>query len=531
MILPNLRKIEKRRIGVAFYCLLILFLTYLTYGKGLLFSFWKDDWYFLWSALYEPKVLGSIWLHPGTTSEFFVLSRIFGTNVILWQHFGVVLRAMSSLAVAAMVQVIANSSVSGYLAGIFFASSLAGFEAVHWPSAHVVNLLVLFLCMGLRSWTLYLRSFSKTDLFLSLLFIIVGVFTDPWRALPIFLFMFIQTRLIRPLSRQSIAGVRILLFLLVLAIGGAYVSYGTTLSDGPLLYKLLVSGNGITFFVNKLYVVNYYCNSLFNMILGWVLPAPHYINEMSHSYFIRSRAVSGWLIVLFWLCVSYIQVRKHVLRKFIIYHFFVVWVLLFYLFHWLFEPRLIVAEPHRYLVVPSVGIAGFIAYFSARLRYRKLAYFLAVMFVTVNIVTVRKQLKNITEYRSKGVVESVWTTMDHAVSYDAEPKVFIYMGEEPIKTSVLDIPGAAPFALIRKLKEYKEIPIVTTNTDEIVRYLCDEKPKRELPAMTYDIADRIGLHNVYAFSIQNNGVLKDVSVVHRQRLIELARREKCNPEK
>src|SRR6266702_551351 len=75
---------------------LLLLISFVLFGRILKFGFIYDDSLLLWASKYHPEYFGIYWGHPSTVIEFLVLYRLFGTNALLFNAFGIFLRALSA---------------------------------------------------------------------------------------------------------------------------------------------------------------------------------------------------------------------------------------------------------------------------------------------------------------------------------------------------------------------------------------------------------------------------------------------------
>lgn len=103
--------------------IILLALAYLSFGRGLSYAFWEDDWRYLWFALHPLRYPIVAWLHPGTLIEFFLLIRLLGQNAFLWQHVGIILKAAAALGVMDMSAALFGSRAMSWIVGVVFVTT------------------------------------------------------------------------------------------------------------------------------------------------------------------------------------------------------------------------------------------------------------------------------------------------------------------------------------------------------------------------------------------------------------------------
>ena len=516
----------RRVVFLCLYCIFLVSLVYFTYGQILKFSFWKDDWILLWSGLYHPELFMGNWMHPATNIEFILLGRWFGENPLLWHLFGIMLRSAAAGSVALMIGKITKSVATGILSGILFATSAIGLDAVGWPSAHVVLVALSFLCLGFSFFIDYVRKPSGRTLVLFVFWTSVGILADPWRALPIVFLFWLFIALFGSARAKSFMRTMQIPSLVVLAIVVVLFS---------LWHREVIWGTRLAIFLShewqhplvvfrKMVLINTYGNSLYNLVTGWILVLAE---DGSTGVYNRVNALTGGIGVATVTVWSLVGIKKR--NKYArIVLFFVLWMLLFYLPNWLFEPAITVGATHRYLVISSVGFLGLIAYTATHMKPVFLAGLLTGCFIIANFVMVQQRLAFASRYRSAKVVDMIWDTIDHSVASTSEVNIFMYSGEDPLITYVLNLSGPAPFALRRTIDDPNLFPLITADTEKILYYLCSQHPMVSVLGKDVRLESGIPMSNVYAWDLTNDAVLTDISVQERTRLRNLAHQRGCS---
>ena len=167
-------------------------------------------------------------------------------------------------------------------------------------------------------------------------------------------------------------------------------------------------------------------------------------------------------------------------------------------------------EPaHRYLVLPSVGLVALLGYLVSKIKYKSLVVVVSAIIIVINITASYRLLSFENTYRSRDLTEHFWKTIDSSVPNDKTRSVFVFQGEEPVRTWTLELSGARPFALKRKISDAALIPMTTTDKEKIARSLCKSG---EFSSPT------IPLSHVYVWSVKNNGSITDISQEWRNAL-------------
>lgn len=475
------------------YVSLLATLVFITFGKALQFTFWKDDWLYIWNDLYVSHFLTPILLHPGTYTEIHLFSRLSGIHPFFWQLSGLILKILASISVSLMAREVTRSKKTAALSGIFFAISSSGLESTIWVSAHVLNILVILLSLSVYYQCRYLRNGARSNLLISVILLTGAIIDDPLRALPrliIFIFL-LRNRVTSWKPVIAATGV------IALSVG---ILMKSTIYSSPIFRYIKTNNHGIAGILSRVHVIGQYFNSLFNLMTNFIIPPSHYINEASHGLYNPLFARLGLVIVMlaFLLIVFLWRSNKTIgERIFVLF----LWMLVFYIPNWLSEPRIIATGNHRYLTVSNVGFIILISYALSFVKSRYIAAFLAAVFIVANVAAAHRELSGLSAYRSASVVNSVWNQIDMQVSTLPGQKLFMFTGEEPADTNIFVISQAVPFALKRKITEQKFIPFVTNDPAVAAQRLCK--------------SDSLTVNDIYAWEIHNDGSLKNLTGADR----------------
>ncbi len=496
--------------------IVLTILAFAIYSPALQFHFWKDDWHFLWVAIYDPLSSLTQRYHPGTSVEFYLIVRVFGQRVLAWQYTGIILRILASLSLARMTMKITKRVLAGILAGLFYCVTVLGFESVVWASAHIVAIVSIFLCLGMSFWIDYLTKKKKKFLFLALLFFLFGLISDPWRAFPVI--FFIHLSLYVCASKKLRLRLQMKMFALygIGACAGSVVGY---VSRKELFYSVIgnyVREHSLTFplVFLKLKIIGHYFNSLGNLIVGWIIPAVHEPLEISHAIYQRTHA----LVAIFCIAtVGIISIRLRRTQKNVvsIFVFFTAWILLFYFPAWMYDPRLITTQVHRYLAMPSIGFIILVAYVISLLSSGWIRFILVILFLIANIYASSQAISQVSFFRSYALNEYIWNTVVRGSSANTK-SILVLQGDEPLKTAIFFYHSAFAFALKANIGHVQNLPLVTEDNNQILSLMC-AKSDRQIP-----------LRALSAWYLHGDGNLIDNSNTYREQIRLMALSKNCS---
>lgn len=481
----------------------LFFLSYISFGKELSFTFTKDDWRLFWGSLYDLDVFRVYWLHPATPIEFLLFARIFGLHVFLWQLFGLFIRVALAFIVSLIMEKLSNSKLVGALAGIFFASTYTALESISFASTHTASLSLVFICLSFYY-------FLKKSFFLFLLFLYVGIFLDPLRALPILSVLPLWYVLTRG-NKSFHLSKKYLYYSLFMLTPLMFILYWGITHSGGSLFPIFLSQAQHDYFLplKKLHLLGNYFTSIGNLFLGWIIPVTQ--DPQNDSIYNRFIACVGLGIGAFLLLsLSLLIKRKSQTWRLIFFLNF--WLFIFYIPNWLFEPRVPIAGTHRYLVFSAVGFIGLIAFLIARLRNRSVIFLVSSVFIIMNIVTANRILSDESKYRAADIVNSLWENVDKDVALDKGKFIFVFSGDQLLVNQAIELSGGIPFALKRNISKKDDLPIITNDRNVILRYLCEKG---------------YPLDHVYAWEVKPSGMLRNYSIEERKVLQSLTVTKSC----
>ncbi len=168
---------------------------------------------------------------------------------------------------------------------------------------------------------------------------------------------------------------------------------------------------------------------------------------------------------------------------------------------------------HRYFGLSEIGFILLVAYILSRVRNRTVVAALTGIFILGNIITANRLLWAESQYRDAGRVNRFWTTIDASVGSVPKP-VFVFSGEEPLRTYSLALSGSYPFAIARGITGKADIPVVTDDPGGLERRVCDYT---------------MPLNYIFSFRVTNTGTLVDDSLPLRKAILIHAMDNGCVP--
>lgn len=511
-----------------FWILAIIFLSFASFWRVFSFGLWKDDWALIWASLSNTYYYHGYFNHPGTPLEFFLLSKLFGTQAFFWQSFGFLLHIFVSLLVGIFLEKLTNSKKVGMLSGIFFAATPIGLETIYFPSTQVIALAAIPFLLGLIYFLQLLSNSTRKNLFASLFFFLLALFLDPPRILPIIfllplvLFLKPQTKTIQTYKKFFLFFYPIIFIFLAVAISWWFTRYSLDTLIGKIIARHALT---LGFIFSKLHDFGHFFATIANLCIGLMYSIQQdNQNVAQYSRFFGYFGFAIFLLTLF-LCFIWIKSKKYFAGLTI---FFLGWMFLFYFPNWVSEPRAPMALAHRYVFLSGIGFIGLVAYFVAKIQNKLLYFFAVLFFLFLNIYQANRLLFLQSTYRNNTVIANMWEKVNADVATNDKNSIFMFFGKEPYLTQDIYLSGAMPFAYLRKdFTDPTQMPILTQNATQVLLYLCQPNQKIiNLYFVAYE-KKKISLHHVYAWHIANGGTLINISQKERKILQGLAAKTDC----
>lgn len=490
----------------------LLVLAYVFFARGLGYAFWQDDWRYLWLGLHPPAFPVIAWLHPATLLEFMVFVRAFGMDPALWQHAGIVLKAGAAFAVMDMAEVLFVSRMTAWIVAGIFVTWPLGMEAVNWPSAHVVNVEVLLFCEAVAWYVRYRR--GKKRLSHAARWFAAAFVADPLRSLalawvPLFLGSRMLLSRLRKMRRRTMAVAGIV----------ALCGFGlgiATVWPGFHRWREHSEGGGVIG-AHVLRSVVYAASMVWYLMTGWMRTIPHFFGTKNYGIFRPVEALFGIISILG--AVAYLWFHRKRIRQAWRYRVLacaVLWILVTAGIQWIGEPELIPGTAHRYMVLPSVGLALLFGWGISRLPPRVMAAAL-LMYVLIVWRTGAILFDEMDTYRLRTTDDALWQLIDRTVPERGLPPIIVMEGVQYTKANYAD-DYLAHFTLLRSARGITQTAQFTTDYDDVAALLCRN--------IGFPVQYRMS--DVYVFMVAAPDIVYDDSDAFREWLAaDPAVRERC----
>ncbi len=454
--------------------------TALSAWRILTFSFWKDDWYLLWVSLYHPSRFLSYWVHPGTPIEFFILTKLFGTDAILWQLTGLGIRVLLAFVVYLFIRQLTKSSGVGILSGLFIAAGYMGLDSISWPSGHVASIAAIITCLCVTNFLRYCQTSKKRTLIFSGLYLALGLLADPGRVFPIFIvlgFIFLHfwdknITFPRLFERKTF----LVFSICILAVLGFFLLWYQQFGTQSQLSSLVTAVyQEPSLFYSKIKTLGIYFASIGNLMIGWIIPIAEKPVDNTANY-MKWISLIGLSLFLFSLYALFRYIRTKTYFWFTV-GLLLLWIFVFYVPGWFVEQRAPMGGTQRYLVFSSIGLSAFIAYVSDRVRGG--IFVISLIFIIFNIFTANRILLAQSDYRSVKIVDNYWNTIGGAVEKKPERNSFFFKGLEPVKSNALVLFGSFHYGVLRRIPDSGSLPIFLDDPTFNLGEYCQKNIKEE----------------------------------------------------
>ncbi len=511
------------------YIAMLTALVFITFWQVLLFGFWIDDWPLLWGSLYHLPAIIRFFDHPISPIQFFILSHIFGTQSIFWYIYLLLLRVIVSYLVSIFAYKVTNSRLVGFLGGVFFACSYAGFQVVNTPSSSAPLVISIPLLLSLIMFIKFLQG-NKKLIWLTGGFFAIAFLFDPARALAVcFIFPFLFLFLGKSIPKQIKFFQR---HILKIGLVGACIGIPLFLvyflvfkHDSQVAFA--ISGLFIhpLYILSKLNRVGNFFATIGNLFIGLVVPMKQ--NYMDVGVYTRFFGIAGVIVFFLGIGSIYGYFKNHSKTMGLI-GFFILWTFFFYIPNFLSEPRAPMAGPNRYLFLSSIGFVLLISYLISRIQKKWLVILLSTIFVLLNIYRAHALLAFSATFREAKIINTIWAEINKEVLPNSIDTIFIFSGEEPWLTQDVFYSQLGPFLLTRKTQNnFDSFPIVMRNDmTQVLSHLCNVS---SFPSsQNVQIREQIPLSHVFAWEVVSPGVLINKTEIARNFYLQKAKENKCH---
>ncbi len=490
--------------------------VYISSGLVLKFGFWKDDWIGYWGAKQFSLDYYRYWYHPGTTIQFALLTFLLEPNSMGWQVVGIGWKILASIGVFYLFREIFREKLIPIIGGLLFASSPLGIDAVGWPSANVVLIGCFLLTITTAWWINRIRNKQSILHVTSIVLLLVTLFVDPFRTVPIIvLILFLIWYFNAKVSKYWVIMRRYAQFVLVSAVISMY--WVTQYVRDTTLFKFIsYAGLNTSEYVSRAYVIKHYISNVVNLSIGQFIPVSEYLSTGEYDKI-------GFLLgcLFFILCLMIIVHLKRIQSNmFFPWLFFFLWMNAFLIPNYFSEVRLVFGATHRYMSIASIGWIGMICVALQLLRLR-IRILVGLVLIFISIQTSRSILYEWNDYRSRGLLTTVWNEVESSIPQTEHPKFIVFSGSHPIISHVLLYSGAVPFAVLRDVRQREDIPFISNNILEVNSYLCKSNYSDNQVGLSY-LDKLITNTDIYFFRINDKGQIVDETTVIRSAVDQLS---------
>ena len=486
------------------YIVVLTVISCIAHFKVLGFSFWRDDWGFFWGAYNNDQSLFTYLFHPGTIAEFILMSKSVGSNVFWWNVLGIALKILASLGVYRFIKALTTSNAAAKIAGLLFATTPIGIEAVGWSSAHIVLLDAIFSCYSMAYFIDYQRDKMKNDLVYSTIFAGFALLCDPGRMVPLIALLlfyyplFHQTRTFQKTKRTiSVLVLFLLLFLsVVVVVNFRYVV------DTRIVQAILRHGWDMGFYIKKTGLsISVFFSTLGNIFIGWIIHTKDDVGFSDPSTF----AFLAGFAALPFLFYSW---KKKIADPIIV--FLLVWIYVFCLPNWIFNVIMTPGYTNRYLVVSSVGYVGLIAYLILKIQSKSIRIAITVVFIALQLIIGWNVHFSYDIFRSDRLFQKFTSVMDKDVPKENKQFLFVMITDDPELSKGFFMSKQVPFVIKRNIQKREEFPIFADSIEMALSYLCGRITINNAVLRNVPITNVIPLSDVYAWQIDKNHTVTSI---------------------
>jgi len=498
--------------------------TLFVHQKVLSFTFWKADRIVYYGALTNNSKFWSYWYHPGTTLEFAIFTKLFGEQIIYWQLFGIIVRFFASIGVGVLLFLLTKSITLGLMSSLLFVATPVGLDSVGWVSGHVPLLSLATMLFGMSAGLYGLEKKRNMIGLLGLILLVLGLFFDPWRGAPIILFVLYYLYHRHTMLHSIYKKYRYqIIFGVLLCITGFVFWQRQIISEMLIIKYILEHSFDLSSYVTKLKSIGNLVVSIVNMTVGIIVPIREHASTGEYERIIGRIGIFvmtgiGYLIV---------QNRKHISQTFFLTKFFLLWIVIFYIPHWLSEPRLTLGVTHRYMVMSSVGVIALASLGLYHIRRRRaIRYIIFISLLIIQITLTHMYYTQWQSFRSRAVTDTVWETM--VERSDPQNAFYVIAGDHPVVADSIHYSGFSMPIWYIKQTDSLSFPVVSDDYPRIASYLCGIRPIPNIMNDTTVSLRTYPLSHVYGYAIGESGGVTDTSLQVRRILVDIAEKQGCD---
>jgi len=244
-------------------------------------------------------------------------------------------------------------------------------------------------------------------------------------------------------------------------------------------------------------------------------------NELANANYMLNLITGGYIIIT-WIFL-FVKLKKDQKVAPLVFSFW--WILLSFLLAWARFPESILLTTHRYLIVSAVGVVLFLttlASFGKSYKNKVYLSLFVVGMILLNIISTRNYLQQQQQNHGINISNKIWSAIPNIRNVIGENGtiVFYFEGDgtnTAIMHDVITFGFPSHMALIYKITKETQMPIALDIWKEIESAVIDGK---SLAHYGYPLKP-IPPENVYAFYLQGNDNLINITDLARNKLIQL----------
>lgn len=450
------------------FCAIVLYYPILTW------SFWKDDWWFLYGSYSLNKKFLTNILQPGTVLQFLIEWPIFLTSPLPYMSIGICLKTLYAYVLGIFVSKLISKNVQ-IMVSLLALLLPIGLDAVGWPSAHVTLASGILLMIGT---TVIYSSFTYK--FIGFFCFGIACFLDPGRTLLVILFNLVFLYWKNKISKSSMISIAASVGILITLILIYMHQYLSQFQIIKFINSILAGSSHF----NLMHIVSFtrnYFSSLSNLFLGFLMSKPHYLSSaiVSNIDFIEGIAVCFLIAIL---CIFAYRRNQDTVPIYSLG-----WILFAYITPWLFEPRISQSIYHRYMVIPGIGLYILLAWILNSIRSRYLRNVCLIALLCIGGLHSIRFLQSQSELRQHARTIELYSHLISEEKKYRSPIIFYLIGSDILIPGAISFAENMPLSVLTHRIDNAKLPRVAILPEHISLYACSGHAGTMYTLITVDV--------------------------------------------
>lgn len=556
-----------------FYALIIIVAGLIIIGPSFKLGFNGDDWLTLYRfrinvgdwSIHKYNYL-TYFLSPYGPQDTILglLQRLFGYRADIFYLVSFVLRTITGLTIYWFVLKFTKNYLASLVAGLFFVVSIIGFDTTNWvfnmPSYISLTLFLFFAYNFIQSQInySYKNAFLCIPLFyLTFIFAPIRMHGLPIIALMLDLFWIIKSKSMTSVKLSIFHQVSLLATLVFIKISSNSIGLsviGGNLSDGINLIFSSINKYNFSFILTPLAIVGrFFVPETVWPVIKSTFPNPTIVSVVLYTNLLLLPLIilnlqlgkNKHLQILFlslcailvsaiykssystvvpeifgaallggeFLILGIFLILRHFSERISILLFFPLsWILVSFFYPYLLAPYTFFGAPHRYLIIPCLGVSifwGMIVHLAPNKNLQGYIVFIYFLFLSIQIASTQNYLSSLLKSRNSNLTNSIWKSLPTIENpgQGTQPLVFYFEGDSAIIYQSLTFGFPPHIAMIYNFNENQgKLPISISSWDELVATVTTGD---NMPAYNYP-QKPVSLENIFAFSLSGDK-LKDIT--------------------